>query len=136
MQLTARLRATMALGFALGCAAVPALGQRALAALDRIDAGLWELRARDQSLATDRLCIASARRFIQLRHPDAACERVVVEDGADQVTVQYTCQGHGYGRTTIRRESAQLVQIETQGIAGGLPFAFSVEARRMGSCTG
>jgi predicted subunit of tRNA(5-methylaminomethyl-2-thiouridylate) methyltransferase len=59
---------------------------------------------------------------------------LVVEDRADQVTVQYTCRGRGYGRTTIRRETGRLVQIQTQGIAEGLPFDFAAEARRMGDC--
>jgi hypothetical protein len=60
---------------------------------------------------------------------------VVIEDRPDVVTVQYTCRGRGYGRTTIRRENAQLVQIDTQGIAEGLPFEFSAEARRVGACS-
>ena len=48
--------------------------------------------------------------------------------------VQYTCRGKGYGRTQIRRESNRLVQIDSQGIADGLPFSFSAEARRVGDC--
>jgi hypothetical protein len=32
-------------------------------------------------------------------------------------------------------ENARLAQIETQGIAQGLPFDYSAEARRVGSCT-
>jgi hypothetical protein len=49
--------------------------------------------------------------------------------------VQYTCRGRGYGRTHIRRETSRLVQIDTQGIADGRPFAFAAEARRVGDCT-
>jgi hypothetical protein len=64
----------------------------------------------------------------------SACSRYVVEDGADKVTVQYTCRGNGYGRTSIRRETAGLLQIESQGVAGGLPFQFKAEARRIGAC--
>ncbi len=41
----------------------------------------------------------------------------------------------GSGRTTIRVETPRLVQIETQGIADQSPFAFSAEARRIGTCT-
>jgi hypothetical protein len=52
------------------------------------------------------------------------------------VVVQYTCRGKGYGRTHIRRETGRLVQIDSQGIAGGLPFEFSAEARRVGDCSG
>ena len=74
------------------------------------------------------------REFIQLRHRQAGCSRFVVQDGASEVVVQYTCRGNGYGRTSIRRESATLVQIRSQGIEGGTPFSLSAEARHSGSC--
>lgn len=119
------------------CAAgSPALGQRTiLAMLDQIDSGRWELRQRDGASSAQRICVSSGRRFIQLRHPETNCDRLVVEDNPYEVTVQYTCRGKGYGRTHIRRESNRLVQIETQGIADGLPFEFSAEARRVGDCS-
>lgn len=105
-----------------------------LAMLDQIEPGRWEIRLRDGTRPSYPLCLSSAWDLIQLRHPDQACERLTVTDRPDQVTVQYTCKGRGYGRTTIRRETARLMQIETQGIAEGLPFSFAAEARRTGSC--
>lgn len=106
----------------------------ALAMLDGLDAGDWQMRIRDEPDSPIRLCVANGRDFIQLRHPSQRCKRIVVDDAAAEVTVQYTCPGKGYGRTSIRRESNRLVQIESQGIADGLPFSFSAEARRVGSC--
>lgn len=118
----------------LAAFAAPVAAQRpALAMLGQLEPGRWELRARDGS-PVERICLPDARRLIQLRHPDDACERMVVDDGASEVTVQYTCRGRGYGRTHIRRETSRLVQIDTQGIADGLPFAFAAEARRVGEC--
>jgi hypothetical protein len=103
--------------------------------LDQLDRGRWELRLRDQDGSVQTLCLQDGRRLIQLRHPQNICERFVVDDQADDVTVQYTCRGRGYGRTHIRRESRRLVQIETQGIAAdGLPFNFLAEGRRVGDC--
>ena len=116
--------------------AVPATGQRpALAMLDQLEKGSWELRMREDGARLERLCLNDARRLIQLRHPAANCERLVVDDEATQVTVQYTCRGQGFGRTHIRRETSRLVQIDSQGIADGLPFSFAAEARRVGDCT-
>ncbi|HMT46351.1 MAG: hypothetical protein RL702_680 [Pseudomonadota bacterium] len=124
--------ALCAAAFGLG---VPAHGQgSALAMLDRLDTGRWEMRLRDPGSPTERLCVPNGRRFIQLRHPQSNCERFIVQDGPNEVTVQYTCRGKGYGRTHIRRETSRLVQIESQGIADGLPFEFSAEARRVGDC--
>lgn len=119
--------------FALGG---PVSGQgTALAMLDQLDAGRWELRMRQAGSPIERLCIPNGRRFIQLRHPGGECQRFIVQDGPSEVTVQYTCRGRGYGRTHIRRETARLIQLDSQGIAEGLPFDFSAEARRVGDCT-
>jgi hypothetical protein len=116
--------------------AVPAQGQGpGLAMLDQLDTGRWEMRLRDPGNPTERLCVSNGRRFIQLRHPQSNCERFIVQDRPNEVIVQYTCRGKGYGRTQIRRETSRLVQIESQGIADGLPFEFSAEARRVGDCT-
>jgi hypothetical protein len=58
----------------------------------------------------------------------------VLNQTRTEMTVQYTCKGSGFGRTQLRRETAQLVQIETQGVADGLPFDFSAEGRWAGEC--
>lgn len=119
---------------AAGLGAVPGVAQASLAMLDSLERGSWEVRFRDAA-APRRICVNTGREFIQLQHGDAACNRFVVEDGAGEVTVQYTCRGNGYGRTNIRKETGTLVQIETQGIAGGKPFQFTAEARRVGACS-
>jgi hypothetical protein len=132
--MNSRLRPAAAVAAALAAFAAPALGQRpALAMLGQLDAGRWELRIRDGG-PVERICLPDARRLIQLRHPSETCDRLVVDDAASEITVQYTCRGRGYGRTHIRRENSRLVQIDTQGIADGLPFAFAAEARRVGDC--
>jgi hypothetical protein len=115
----------------------PAMGAgSSLSMLDQLSPGRWEVRYREAGVPPQRLCLSSGQGLIQLRHPGAACERFVVEDGPGHVVVQYTCKGRGYGRTHIRKESAQLAQISSQGIAGGLPFEFTAEARRVGDCNG
>ncbi len=118
----------------LGFVAVPAMAQASLAMLDTIGKGQWEIRFRDGE-PTRKICLRTGRELIQIRHNDSGCNRFVVEDGASQVTVQYTCRGNGYGRTNIRKETSTLVQLEGQGIAGDKPFQFSAEARRIGSCS-
>lgn len=112
----------------------PSVAQNsALALFGELDRGQWELRFRDGE-PSQRICLRNGTELIQLRHRGAKCNRFVVEDGEKQVTVQYTCPGNGYGRTSVRRESASLAQVESQGIAGGRPFQFSAEARRVGAC--
>lgn len=125
----------MAMAGAATLTAAPAAGQRSsLAMLDQLDRGSWELRLRDGSRKVERVCFGDPRRLIQLRHPAHSCERLIVNDSPSEVTVQYTCKGHGYGRTKIRRETNQLIQIDSQGIVDGMPFAFAAEGRRVGDC--
>lgn len=130
------LTALAGLGIAgsLALAGAPSIAQNAtLAMLGELDSGQWELRFRDDA-PSQRICLRNGTELLQLRHRGGNCNRLVVENGAKQVTVQYTCAGNGYGRTSVRRESATLVQVDSQGIAGGRPFQFSAEARRVGSC--
>jgi hypothetical protein len=120
-----------------GLSVAPAAGQRqTLAMLDQLAPGRWEIRPRDGTRRAYPICIDSGRKLIQLRHDSLTCDRVVVADSASEVIVQYTCRGLGYGRTSIRKETDRLVQIQTQGIAEGLPFDFVAEARRIGDCGG
>jgi hypothetical protein len=119
--------------YAIGLLTPAAAQGPSLAMLTGLDDGQWEVRYRDGS-AVRKVCVRSGLELIQLQHADSGCSRFVVEDGAAEVTVQYTCRGNGYGRTSVRRESNSLVQIDSQGIAGGLPFQFSAEARKVGAC--
>lgn len=118
----------------LASLAAPALAQgNGLAMLGTLAKGEWTVKHRDGS-PDRKICVRAGHELIQLKHQEAGCSRFVVEDGAAKVTVQYTCPGNGYGRTSVRRETAGLVQLESQGIHGGLPFQFVAEARRTGRC--
>ena len=122
------------LGLAALLAAVPlAVDAAELGMLDSLAKGAWNLRIRDDG-SEQRICVRDGRELIQLRHKQAGCSRFVVQDDTDEVVVQYTCRGNGYGRTSIRREANGLVQVQSQGIVDGAPFSISGEARHSGSC--
>ena len=118
---------------ALGTGAALSAQSDALAMLTGLQRGQWTVASRDGG-PSRTVCLGNPAQLIQLRHSGSVCSRYVVEDAADKVTVQYTCRGNGYGRTSIRKETNTLVQIESQGIEGGLPFQFKAEARRTGAC--
>lgn len=104
-----------------------------LSMLGALAPGEWTIKQRGS--APDRkICVKSGAELIQLRHRESGCSKFVVEDGAARLTVQYTCPGNGYGRTSIRRETGSLVQLESQGIYQGMPFEMTAEARRTGDC--
>lgn len=114
--------------------AVPGNAQPAgLSMLSGLSKGEWTINFRDGNPGR-QICLRDGKELIQLRHSEDTCSRFIIEDNATEVTVQYTCRGNGYGRTTVRRETGGLVQIKSQGIANGSPFEFSAEGRRTGSC--
>jgi hypothetical protein len=112
--------------------AVPVLSQDS-AMLSRLEAGQWELRgAGNARIAV--ICLGNPIQLTQPRHRGVNCTRDVVAADADSMTVSYSCPGIGRGRTTLRFETPRLIQIESQGLDRGAPFALRAEARRIGPC--
>lgn len=127
--------AAPALALGLASVSAPAQGPE-LAMLNKVQPGLWHLKERGTSDAADRLCVRDPRKLLQLRHRDTQCNRFVLSDTPDEVTVTYRCPTGGSGRTTIKYEGRGLIQIDSQGIAQNSPFAFAMEGRYAGACGG
>jgi len=132
--MTAKLRA-------LGAAMVMMMtvsGAQSAAPVSRLPKGLetgeWELRERGEDGPARRLCISSLNQLLQSRHAGHACKSFTVSDAARRMVVTYECGAVGNGRTDLRIETSRLVQIQSQGIADGAPFAFALEGRWLGAC--
>ena len=102
--------------------------------LTRVQAGRWELRDGPSGARIANICLVNPIVLTQPRHIAAPCSRNVLAADADSMTVNYSCPGLGRGRTTIRFETPRLVQIDSQGLDHGMPFALRAEARRVGPC--
>lgn len=107
-----------------------------MTALRQLEAGQWELRERGakQPAAPQRLCVGDPTQLLQVKHGNGGCSRFVVADTNDHAVVTYQCNGRGNGRTDIRVETPRLIQINSQGVANGAPFAVTLEGRRTGDC--
>ena len=102
--------------------------------LATIEPGQWQLHNTADNTRRN-LCVRDPRALLQLGHADTAqCSRFVVAQGPRELTIHYTCPGAGHGRTTIGLVTPRSIKLETQGIAGGLPFQQSYAARRTGAC--
>lgn len=102
--------------------------------LERIQPGQWVLRGLDGSTPTRSICLTDPAVLLQLNHPEIACTRIVLEDGATSGKVHYSCAGRGHGDTMIRVETSTLIDIVSQGIVDNAPFNMSIEGRRVGAC--
>ncbi len=127
------LLSSVCLGGMLPATGVSAAVDSGLAMLRQLEPGMWQIRYRDGS-PVRKLCVRTGSDLLAARQVVGNCRRNILEDQADRVVVQYSCQGDGYARTSVRRESNQLVQIESQGFQSGAPFTSSAEARRIGGC--
>lgn len=107
-----------------------------MSALRQLERGQWELRERGArpTTAPKRICVGDPAQLLQVQHKDGGCSRFVVADTQERAVVTYQCNGRGNGRTDLRVETPRLVQIDSQGVADGAPFAVSIEGRRTGDC--
>ena len=105
------------------------------ALLERVQPGSWTLHVIGSKGGDRSICVRDVGALLQIHHGRASCSRFIVSESARVVTVQYTCPGQGYGRTTATVEGPDLMRIQTQGFAGGAPFDVDYEARRGGRCT-
>ena len=110
----------------------PGAGARPM--LERLESGRWELRGGSGNARITAICLGNPILLTQPRHGAAPCTRDVLAADANSMTVSYSCPGLGRGRTTLRFETPRLVQIDSQGLDHGMPFALRAEARRVGPC--
>lgn len=105
-------------------------------ALRGLEPGQWELRERgdDPHGEPRRICVGDPVQLLQPQHARGVCRRFVIDDSARHAVVAYECDGLGSGRTDLRVETPRLVQIDSQGVSSGAPFAVNIEGRRTGAC--
>jgi len=126
------MRILIALSAALLLAAWPAATQQP-GPLTQVERGQWELRG-SGGAALGALCLGDPLLLAQPLQAPGPCTREVLSTEGHVVTVGFVCPGMGRGRSELRVETPRLVQIDSQGISNGTPFALHAQARRTGSC--
>ena len=127
--------AALAAAAGLGAGAAAATAAAGPIALSRLGLGRWQLHEIGSTDTPRLLCMRDPVQMIQLYHPGIQCTHFTIDDAPDRTTIHYTCQGRGYGRTSITVENANLIRLDTQGIdPAGQPFEIVYEGRRTGDC--
>jgi hypothetical protein len=101
--------------------------------LAQVERGQWQLQGPDGS-AIGAVCLGDPLLLAQPQHGPQPCSREILAADAHSVTVNYVCPGMGRGRTILRVETPRLVQIDSQGLHNGAPFALRAQARKTGPC--
>jgi hypothetical protein len=101
--------------------------------LAQVERGQWQLVGAGGT-AIGTVCLGDPLLLAQPQHGPQPCSREVLASDAHSVTVNYFCPGMGRGRTILRVETPRLVQIDSQGLQDGAPFALRAQARKIGPC--
>ena len=127
-----RLTAFALAGAGVAAAFALTAAQRPMA-LAPTEGGLWEVTGLPRS-GPVRECVADTAVLAQFEHRGQTCTRLIISDGPETTVIHYTCAGGGFGRTKMTLITPRSLRIETQGISGGLPFSYVVQARHVGDC--
>jgi hypothetical protein len=127
-----RVRTFLACGVAAAAGLALTAAQRP-AALAQVSGGLWEIDLLGPG-ARPRICVADPLMLAQYEHRAEMCTRVVISDTPPSTLIHYTCPGQGFGRSKLTVITPRSIRIETQGISGGYPFNYVLQARRVGEC--
>lgn len=107
------------------------LAQAAPQLLTYMSDGQWSLQPAGRSGQASRsVCLgASAAPLAQIEHRGQSCRITTQEIGPREVAFTYECGAGNNGYTRVRAETNKLVQIDTQGFKGNMPFHNRYEAR-------
>ena len=94
--------------------------------------GLWEISRSDGGRRN--VCIGDPLVLAQYEHLKGRCTREAIRDQSRLAEISYTCPGGGFGQSRIEQITPRAFRVETQGISGGAPFHYVLQARRIGSC--
>jgi hypothetical protein len=103
-------------------------------ALAKAAPGLWEIAGVPGTRAPARECVGDTGVLAQFEHRSRPCTRKVLVDGVSTAVVDYSCGGRDFGRSKLTVLTPRSLRIETQGISGGMPFNYVLQARRAGEC--
>ena len=126
------MRVSIALSALFLIAAWPAATQQP-GPLAQVERGQWQLRDPGGN-AAGTVCLGDPLLLAQPQRGPQPCTQEILSADADSVTVSYVCPGMGRGRTMLRVETPRLIQIDSQGLHHGAPFALRAQARRTGPC--
>jgi hypothetical protein len=103
-------------------------------ALAQAQPGLWEISGAPDTHAPIRQCVGDVATLARFEHRSSNCSAKVLKDAGGMTQIEYSCGGAGFGHSEITVLTPRSLRIATQGISGGLPFNYVLQARRVDDC--
>ena len=95
---------------------------------------MWLLEGIDGAKVPTRMCVTDLADLARLQHQGRKCSQRLLKESESSATFSYECSGSDFGQSKLDWVTSQSFRIQTQGISGGLPFGYLVQARRLGEC--
>ena len=103
-------------------------------ALSQVQPGVWEISGAPGTSAPLRQCIADLATLARFEHRASNCTAKLSKAAGTVEAIDYTCGGGEFGHSEIDVITPRSLRISTQGISGGLPFNYVLQARRVDDC--
>jgi hypothetical protein len=103
-------------------------------ALAQAQPGLWEISGAPGSSVPVRQCVGEIATLARFEHRGSSCSATVLKNGGSSTAIDYSCGGAGFGHSQIDVITPRSLRISTQGISGGLPFNYVLQAHRVDDC--
>ena len=103
-------------------------------ALAQTSPGLWEISGTPGSKIPLKECVSDVASLAQFEHRGRSCDRRIISDDPGSAVIEYSCGGAGFGHSKVDVITPRALRIDTQGVSGGLPFSYVLQARRVGDC--
>jgi len=113
--------------FALAAAQPPA-------GLAQAQPGLWEISGVPGAAGPVRQCIADVALLARFEHRAKACTSRTIRENGSVSAIDYKCGAAGFGESEVTLLTPRSLRISTQGISGGLPFNYVLQAHRIDDC--
>jgi hypothetical protein len=96
--------------------------------------GLWEITGAPGSKAPIRQCVSDVASLAHFEHRARNCKAKFLKNSGNFTSIEYNCGSAGFGHSEIEILTPRSLRISTQGISGGLPFNYVLQARRVDDC--
>jgi len=96
--------------------------------------GLWEISGVPGATAPVRQCVMDVATLARFEHRTKPCSAKLLHEAGTSAAIDYSCGPAGFGHSDVTLLTPRSLRIGTQGISGGLPFNYVLQAHRIGDC--
>ena len=96
--------------------------------------GMWEVSGLRGKTAPLRQCFSDVATLARFEHLGRNCTMRVTSDSPASAVIDYSCGAAGFGHSKVDMLTPRSLRIDTQGISDQLPFAYVLQAHRVGDC--